>query len=179
MGSTSTLLTLTFLTCHCTGPGGSMPSRFSPVWPCDPMDWGPSDSSVHGILQARILEWVFLCYYLGLISLGLLSPPFCRWATSFPNDNRPLTFGADILRKYGFITNPKEEVWFIKIKIWFIRISFCWHIFFLSEVQRQIENEVKEKLQSRTFHHDWLWLILSQKHFQTPKPYCALPNAKL
>ena len=51
--------------------------------------------------------------------------------------------------------------------------------FFLSEVQRQIENEVKEKLQSRTFHHDWLWLILSQKHFQTPKPYCALPNAKL
>jgi len=26
--------------------------------PCDPMDCSPSDSSVHGILQARILEWV-------------------------------------------------------------------------------------------------------------------------
>ena len=25
---------------------------------CDPMDCCPSDSSVHGILQARILEWV-------------------------------------------------------------------------------------------------------------------------
>ena len=25
---------------------------------CDPMDCSPSDSSVHGILQARILEWV-------------------------------------------------------------------------------------------------------------------------
>ena len=25
---------------------------------CDPMDCGPPDSSVHGILQARILEWV-------------------------------------------------------------------------------------------------------------------------
>ena len=25
---------------------------------CDPMDWGPPGSSVHGILQARILEWV-------------------------------------------------------------------------------------------------------------------------
>ena len=24
----------------------------------DPMDCGPSGSSVHGILQARILEWV-------------------------------------------------------------------------------------------------------------------------
>ena len=25
---------------------------------CDPMDYTPPDSSVHGILQARILEWV-------------------------------------------------------------------------------------------------------------------------
>ena len=25
---------------------------------CDPMDWGPPGSSVHEILQARILEWV-------------------------------------------------------------------------------------------------------------------------
>ena len=29
---------------------------------CNPMDWGSPDSSVHGILQARILEWVaILC----------------------------------------------------------------------------------------------------------------------
>ena len=25
---------------------------------CDPVDYSPPDSSVHGILQARILEWV-------------------------------------------------------------------------------------------------------------------------
>ena len=25
---------------------------------CDTMDWSPQGSSVHGILQARILEWV-------------------------------------------------------------------------------------------------------------------------
>ena len=25
---------------------------------CDPMDWSPRGSSVHGILQARVLEWV-------------------------------------------------------------------------------------------------------------------------
>ena len=24
---------------------------------CDPMDYNPPDSSVHGVLQARILEW--------------------------------------------------------------------------------------------------------------------------
>ena len=26
--------------------------------PCDPMDCSPSGSSVHGILQARLLQWV-------------------------------------------------------------------------------------------------------------------------
>ena len=25
---------------------------------CDPMDYSPPGSSVHGVLQARILEWV-------------------------------------------------------------------------------------------------------------------------
>ena len=32
----------------------------SHVWLCDPMDCSPPGSSVHGILQARILEWVVL-----------------------------------------------------------------------------------------------------------------------
>ena len=29
---------------------------------CDPMDCGSPDSSVHGILQARILEWVAISF---------------------------------------------------------------------------------------------------------------------
>ena len=29
---------------------------------CDPMDYNPQDSSVHGILQARILEWVIISF---------------------------------------------------------------------------------------------------------------------
>ena len=41
---------------------------------CDPMDCSPPGSSVHGILQARILEWVAIsfsrecrsCYYSSL-----------------------------------------------------------------------------------------------------------------
>ena len=36
----------------------SMLSHFSCVWFCDPMDCSPPGSSVHGILWARILEWV-------------------------------------------------------------------------------------------------------------------------
>ena len=37
-----------------------MLSHFSCVRLCDPVDCSPSDSSVHGILQVRILEWVGL-----------------------------------------------------------------------------------------------------------------------
>ena len=35
---------------------------------CDPMDYSPPGSSVHGILQARILEWVAISFskYLGV-----------------------------------------------------------------------------------------------------------------
>ena len=29
---------------------------------CDPMDWGSPSASVHGILQARILEWVAISF---------------------------------------------------------------------------------------------------------------------
>ena len=29
---------------------------------CDPMNYSPPDSSVHGIFQARILEWVAIPY---------------------------------------------------------------------------------------------------------------------
>ena len=32
---------------------------------CDPMDCSPPDSSVHGILQARILEWVTVLFSKG------------------------------------------------------------------------------------------------------------------
>ena len=32
---------------------------------CDPMDWSPPDSSVCGILQARILEWIAISYSRG------------------------------------------------------------------------------------------------------------------
>ena len=32
---------------------------------CDPMDWIPPGSSVHGVLQARILEWVDIPFFRG------------------------------------------------------------------------------------------------------------------
>ena len=32
---------------------------------CDPVDCSPPGSSVHGIFQARILEWVVISYFMG------------------------------------------------------------------------------------------------------------------
>ena len=52
----------------------------------DPMDCSPPGSSVHGIFQARVLEWgainlimliLFIVFWLFLISLILFIPLFC------------------------------------------------------------------------------------------------------
>ena len=47
---------------------------------CDPMDCGPPDSSVHGVLQARILEWVAIPFSKkSVLTQGLnRSPLHCR-----------------------------------------------------------------------------------------------------
>ena len=37
---------------------------------CDPLDWSPPGSSIHGILQARILEWLAIF----LLQRNLLDP---------------------------------------------------------------------------------------------------------
>ena len=41
--------------------------------PCDPVDSNPPGSSVHGILQARILEWIAISF----------SSKICRGQTCF------------------------------------------------------------------------------------------------
>ena len=51
---------------------------------CDPMDCSPPGSSVHGILQAKILEWVAI--------------PFSR-GSSQPKDQAHVSYIAD-----GFFT---------------------------------------------------------------------------
>ena len=32
---------------------------------CDPMDCSPPNSSIHGIFQARVLEWAFISFSKG------------------------------------------------------------------------------------------------------------------
>ena len=38
---------------------------------CDPMDCSPPGSSVHGIFQARVLEWVAISFSRGSSQLGI------------------------------------------------------------------------------------------------------------
>ena len=40
---------------------------------CNPMDCSPPGSSVHGILQARILEWVAIYFFRGSSCLGIMA----------------------------------------------------------------------------------------------------------
>ena len=70
------------------GQGGALTASnacmLSPVQHCDPMDCSPPDSSVHGVLQARTLEWVVIPFSGGSSqpgirpNLGLLPLLLCR-----------------------------------------------------------------------------------------------------
>ena len=46
---------------------------------CDPVDWNLPSSSIYGILQARILEWVAISFSRGIFPTQGLNPglPHC------------------------------------------------------------------------------------------------------
>ena len=58
----------------------------------DLMDCSPSDSSVHGISQARILEWVAISFFRG---------------SSPPRDQTPVTLIVDVSSIAGRFVNIK------------------------------------------------------------------------
>ena len=66
--------------------------------PIDPIDGSPPGSSVHGVSQARILEWITISYFSGSSDPGiepcLLSPALAGgFFTTTPPEN-PLLFPA-------------------------------------------------------------------------------------
>ena len=62
---------------------------------CDPMDCRPPGSSVHGVFQARILEWLVISFSRGFFSTRGLNPLFLHWqavscsASGFLTDELP------------------------------------------------------------------------------------------
>ena len=79
---------------------------------CKSMDCSPPGSSVYGILQARILEWVAI--------------PFSR-GSSWPRDWTPVSWGSGIVGKF-FTTEPpgkpKIASSFMKFTKWLIVETF-------------------------------------------------------
>ena len=45
--------------------------------PCDPIDGSPPGSSVHGIFQARVLEWVAIAFSIQFSSVAQSYPTLC------------------------------------------------------------------------------------------------------
>ena len=72
-----------------------MLSCFSCVWLCNPIDCSPPGSSVHGILQARILEWV--------------SIPSSRWSSRPRDWTRVVSLTSPALANRFFTTNSTWE----------------------------------------------------------------------
>ena len=53
---------------------------------CDPIDCNPPDDSVHGILQARILEWIAISFSGDLSDPGIESGSPVLQADSLPSE---------------------------------------------------------------------------------------------
>ena len=65
--------------------------------PCDPMDCSAPDFSVHGILQARILEWV--------------ATPFSRGSSPFRNRTHISYVSCTGRQGLYLLAPPGEPIW--------------------------------------------------------------------
>ena len=72
---------------------------------CDPMDWSPPGSSVHGILQARILEWVVMFFSRGSSWLRDLTQMFLIAGNDGSNDHKP-AFGLSSRDRFCLCVLP-------------------------------------------------------------------------
>ena len=78
---------------------------------CNPMDWSPPGSSVHGILQVRILEWVASPF-----SMTPHSRPICDIASVSHGLLWPWHFRRVLVSLFGFFL-----VWDV------LQLGFVWY----------------------------------------------------
>ena len=82
--------------------------------PCDPVEWSQLGSSVHGILQARIMEWVAVPHFRGSSQprdRTCVSYVSCigRWNISVIEEVSCSTGRVGYKRKSHFRVSPKEK----------------------------------------------------------------------
>ena len=87
---------------------------------CDPMGWGLPGSSIHGIFQARILEWLAIPFSRGSswprdrtpVS-HIVGRHFTIWATMFPlysyKKNFNMIIGAEAAMSWPHIKNEENS----------------------------------------------------------------------
>ena len=81
---------------------------------CDPMDCSPPGSSVHGILQARVLEWLPCPPPVDLSDPGI-RPAFpvapALQAESLPLSHQGSPFYNCLCDLDRFVTTPRQKKW--------------------------------------------------------------------
>ena len=92
-------------------PGGAVLSCFNHVQLCDSMDCSPPGSSVHGILQAKILEWAVISSIGDLPDRGLEPASLCL--LNFQEVSFPLAYlrsppGVQVLKNQP--ANAQKEM---------------------------------------------------------------------
>ena len=89
---------------------------------CDHMNYSPQGSSVHGISQARILEWVAISFSRGIFSIQESNPYLLHWqadplAMSYPESLLckrgvhyviPLECGSDVQKAGTTMQTPQS-----------------------------------------------------------------------
>ena len=93
---------------------------------CDPMDTSPSGCSVHGILQARTLEWVAISFSMNRgelevvkqemaqVNINILEISELKWMGmgEFNSDDEYIYYcGQEYLRRNGSAHMVKKRVW--------------------------------------------------------------------
>ena len=76
------------------------------------MDYSPPDSSVHGILQAKVLEWVAIPFSRDLPNPGS-NPglPRCRWSIyHLSHHGSPLGRWKEELKERGLLVGVRDGV---------------------------------------------------------------------
>ena len=77
---------------------------------CDPMDCSPPGSSVHGIFQARILEWVAISFSRGFFQPRDRARVSCMQAGSLPSEPPGKLKGPSLLLEWQSHTRKAVSV---------------------------------------------------------------------
>ena len=75
---------------------------------CDPMDYSPPGSNVHGIIQARILEWVAIPFTRDLPDSGIEPRSLASQIDSLPSEPPRQIFKEEVFfSPCGMMPNMK------------------------------------------------------------------------